>query len=103
MHHVTDCVAQDFHVSVERLVILMPVFPINVKCTSISVAPSLSLALSPSLSLSLVWCGGFLSLLFSVAFAILSLWCGGVVSLLFLLMTLMSARYPQNCGVTAPL
>ena len=45
------------------------------KCTSICVAPSLSL--------SLVWCGGFVSLLFSVAFAILSLWCGGVVSLLF--------------------
>ena len=78
---------------------------IYVKCTSISVAPSLSFSLSLSLSpsLSLVWCGGFVSLLFSVAFAILSLWCGGVVSLLFLLMTLMSARYPQNCGVTAPL
>ena len=47
-------------------------------------ALSLSCSLSLSLSLSLVW-------------------CGGVVSLLLLLMTLMSARYPQNCGVTAPL
>ena len=63
-------------------------------CTSICVAPFLSL-----------WSGvAVLSLCcFSVAFAILSLWCGGVVSLLFLPMTIMSARYPQNCGVTAPL
>ena len=66
------------------------------KCTSICVAPSLSLSL---------WCGVavfslccfLLHLPFSLSgVAVLFLCC-------VLLMTLMSARYPQNCGVTAPL
>ena len=65
---------------------------------------SLFLSLSLSLPLSL-WCGvavlSLCSFLLHLPFslsgvAVLFLCC-------FLLMTLMSARYPQNCGVTAPL